>query len=519
MSLRKLAVVTLALVSSAYGADSCCFVVQDEAHEVYWVDYVTDVYTVIANTTSTIVATTSSLVNENPVALYPNPAFTVPQKIELLDTPVPTKTGGLTIASPTGFWAYSTVKVFTAAAVTDARGNVACGTLSSFSKAATDPAACLPTFTGINSNAAAYFEGKGAEAIEISLTTPFIHVPTRPAVKISPSEACAQGNGAENYGYPVQELIDHLASNEFYKAQYPGIENCLPAGPSIQRLAILAVETETPTGGGLIDPTTVIPAATTETPDPGSELTTTETTPTSSPTDSSTSDTPSATETSSTSSPTGSVSTSITVTTATVPTAIPQESGPTTPTSSPGVESPVDGGLLPETTSTTGSSSAASSTSAATPTAVAVSAESTTTETSTISVVPVPATNATTTSSDLPVVEESTTSSELPSTTESSATPTTSADDVPTETTEEPSVTTEEPLVTTEEPLVTTESPAAPETTLAPVTSVILNETTTFASPGATQTPDLAFEAFAVKEYVFWELMVGLMGLAVLGFL
>ena len=110
-------------------------------------------------------------------------------------------------ASPTGFWAYSTAKVFVAPPVTDSNGNVACGTLSSFSKAPTDPAACVPTFTGINANAAAYFHGNNkAQVVEISLTTPFIHVPTRAALRIGPSEACAQGNGAENYGYPVQQV-------------------------------------------------------------------------------------------------------------------------------------------------------------------------------------------------------------------------------------------------------------------------------------------------------------------------
>lgn len=70
---------------------------QDEAHEVYWAEYATDVYTVTVNSSSTIVATSSVLANENPVALYPNPAFTVPQKTEILDTSAPTKTGGLTM--------------------------------------------------------------------------------------------------------------------------------------------------------------------------------------------------------------------------------------------------------------------------------------------------------------------------------------------------------------------------------------------------------------------------------------
>jgi len=96
--------------------------------------------------------------------------------------------------------------VFAAPAVTDLSGNIACGTLSSFSNVASDASACVPTFTGINENAAAYFDSNGGQGVVITLTTPFVHVPTRAALEISPSEACAQGNGIENYGYPVQQV-------------------------------------------------------------------------------------------------------------------------------------------------------------------------------------------------------------------------------------------------------------------------------------------------------------------------
>jgi hypothetical protein len=92
--------------------------------------------------------------------------------------------------------------------VTDANGNVACGTLSTFATlpSNTVPAACVPTFTGINSNAAAYFDNNGGQGVEITLTTPFVHVPTRAALQLSPTEACVQGNGTQNYGYPAQEV-------------------------------------------------------------------------------------------------------------------------------------------------------------------------------------------------------------------------------------------------------------------------------------------------------------------------
>jgi hypothetical protein len=90
--------------------------------------------------------------------------------------------------------------------VTDANGKVACGTISSFSNVAPSAAACVATFTGINANAAASFGSIAATAVQISLTTPFIHIPTRSGLEISPSEACVQGNGTENYGYPVQQV-------------------------------------------------------------------------------------------------------------------------------------------------------------------------------------------------------------------------------------------------------------------------------------------------------------------------
>src|SRR5436190_14358913 len=69
--------------------------------------------------------------------------------------------------SPAAFYVYSTVKIITAAPVTDKQGRAVCGTTSSFASALefvgdganTD----LPTFTNINSNAEAYFGGPGIE--------------------------------------------------------------------------------------------------------------------------------------------------------------------------------------------------------------------------------------------------------------------------------------------------------------------------------------------------------------------
>jgi hypothetical protein len=54
-------------------------------------EYETNVYPTIE------VLTTSSVLTENPVALYPNPAFTVPQNTEMLDALSATETGGVTM--------------------------------------------------------------------------------------------------------------------------------------------------------------------------------------------------------------------------------------------------------------------------------------------------------------------------------------------------------------------------------------------------------------------------------------
>ena len=111
---------------------------------------------------------------------------------------------------------YSTAKLFAALVVTDADGNIACGISSSFSNFSTGPAAYVPTFTRINSNAASALVVSVIAPIQISLTTPFIYIPTRVGLQINPTEACAQGNGTENYGYPVQQgsisLLNSISS-------------------------------------------------------------------------------------------------------------------------------------------------------------------------------------------------------------------------------------------------------------------------------------------------------------------
>ena len=72
MFLRQLAVATLALLGGVHAANcewtpsgresqtltptavACCFVVQDEAHEVYWSEYATEIHTTAYNLTSIV---------------------------------------------------------------------------------------------------------------------------------------------------------------------------------------------------------------------------------------------------------------------------------------------------------------------------------------------------------------------------------------------------------------------------------------------------------------------------------
>jgi hypothetical protein len=68
----------------------------------------------------------------------------------------------------------------------------------------------------------------------ISLTTPFVYRPARGANGAPNLEAgCTQSDGTENFGYVPQTLLDFIIADRNYAAQYPGLENCLPGGPSI----------------------------------------------------------------------------------------------------------------------------------------------------------------------------------------------------------------------------------------------------------------------------------------------
>lgn len=99
------------------------------------------------------------------------------------------------------------------------------------------------TYSGINSNAEAYFDG-AADAtgprnkptgVTISLTTPFIYAPKRGVTEAADfCESSLSIGKNEAHGYVPQTLIDYLAAHPVYKSAYPGVVSCLPGGPSIK---------------------------------------------------------------------------------------------------------------------------------------------------------------------------------------------------------------------------------------------------------------------------------------------
>ncbi|KAL8654437.1 MAG: hypothetical protein Q9210_001505 [Variospora velana] len=95
------------------------------------------------------------------------------------------------------------------------------------------------------------------EVVTISFSTPFIYQPLRgllqkenqevhflrnPGVSgqepqkraLTPALTLTSNDGAvEDFGYVPQTLIDWMAQNPDYAAQYPGLKDCLPGGPPI----------------------------------------------------------------------------------------------------------------------------------------------------------------------------------------------------------------------------------------------------------------------------------------------
>ncbi|KAL9017346.1 MAG: hypothetical protein Q9185_005344 [Variospora sp. 1 TL-2023] len=193
------------------------------------------------------------------------------------------------------FYVYSTVAVFNVPAVTDTDGRTACATTStasgvcSYENFRTNVTTHLSDniFPGINSYAEGYF-GRAqyqtststanqdtsasddsitsaisytgtttVEVVTISFSTPFVYQPLRGLLQIqngnvhflvntgvsgqeaqkralTPALTLTSHDGAvEDFGYVPQTLIDWMAQNPDYAAQYPGLKDCLPGGPPI----------------------------------------------------------------------------------------------------------------------------------------------------------------------------------------------------------------------------------------------------------------------------------------------
>ena len=165
--------------------------------------------------------------------------------------------------SPDPFFLYRTAKIILVPAVTEANGQLACVTTSTFYPSTFDtsiPGSVL--FTGINSYAQQYYSSATATtsatvAAEISLSTPFVlplgSVPTKytsltqptPAISdfvttkpkmaraVPTSSSLALNGSVSEYGYVPNFFISFLAQDPNYVSQFPDLASCFPGGPSI----------------------------------------------------------------------------------------------------------------------------------------------------------------------------------------------------------------------------------------------------------------------------------------------
>ncbi|KAK0113417.1 hypothetical protein ONS95_013674 [Cadophora gregata] len=305
--------------SSSPTPTACCFLVQDTVSEVWWqitsysstlttvnLTSITTLITKFPNTTLTnfetniyptgVSATWTYRVGANPIANEPNYVLRPTEAEQILEGTAPITTGGIVVQSPDAFYVYSSVKIITAAPVTDAGGNIACGTTSEYNEWNADQFFSYRTLalSDINSNAEAYFDrsdvaepltlsvlssfgteifitgsqsdqissiyvdadssetccpdGSGTmitattrTEVVISLETPFIYLPSKGRRGFrGDTTTCHQTGGTENYGYVPRTLLEYLVNKSDYSSQYPGLESCLPGGPSIFQSAFCA---------------------------------------------------------------------------------------------------------------------------------------------------------------------------------------------------------------------------------------------------------------------------------------
>lgn len=71
--------------------------------------------------------------------------------------------------------------------------------------------------------------------VTITLDKPFVYAPPKASTGLVldyGTECNTFGSGSEGLGITPQTLIDHMVKDPFASRQYPGLEKCLPAGPS-----------------------------------------------------------------------------------------------------------------------------------------------------------------------------------------------------------------------------------------------------------------------------------------------
>ena len=215
--------------------------------------------------------------------------------------------------SPAAFYVYNSVKIITAAPVTDSdSGEVMCGTDAQFPNMNSNAEAYFggssiageilsssiyttvvtvtltfveptpfisePTMTTTITSYSTYYINLAGSTVTptpqqsglvISLTTPFIYQPPWGATGATESTGrCTFGVNSEQYGYFPQTILDYLIQNPAYSAQYPGLKGCVPGGPSLIFERCIHVPTSStneplpstvaiPAGGGLTSVQTI----------------------------------------------------------------------------------------------------------------------------------------------------------------------------------------------------------------------------------------------------------------------
>ncbi|KAG9229191.1 hypothetical protein BJ875DRAFT_206181 [Amylocarpus encephaloides] len=318
---------TTAVPSTTAAPSNCCFLVQDTVSQgwfdissiktIYSLRNVTSYTVYVGPGTTTVTSTnvyksvnktfySTKYLGRNPMTLYGN-SFPGPyqSETEIKNSSV-IMTAGQAIQSPQGFNIYSTVKVVTAAAVTNSAGKLVCGTRSVY-KEASDQTGAL-TVDNINSNFQSSYWGSSRQdatskselGATTSITTgiatmtdttsaytnsyeitsystqyapypvavttitfaPYVYTPAWAAKGRTfegDTNCDGEDKGVVHYGFLPKELFSHMLAAPEIKSQYHGLESCLLGGPVIatqSSCSAWAPEVQMP-GGDLTESTVV----------------------------------------------------------------------------------------------------------------------------------------------------------------------------------------------------------------------------------------------------------------------